>query len=229
MEARQYWYSTKGINGKDIVIIGVIVGGVCALIRPIETDRSIGQKTICISRLKTLSVANLMYSFDQGERFCPISDPDSQRPWFGLVSKYVPSGFENLCPLDQKDSVSYGINAIASFDPATAQIAPAAKFPPMSAYKHPEETVFLCEAGAEDNLLTQRKGSYKVLPPDDHIAMSYEARPILRHYPKTVLSFMDGHAKSMAAEEFYVGKKPADFSWCSDRSDAKSCRSATVN
>jgi hypothetical protein len=129
-----------------------------------------------------------------------------------------------LRPDDEGESISYGLNSLVFVD--LFGLPPGPLPPPikMGQFAYPAETIMISELGAEDDLMTPRPNTLKVVAPDDQINDVFDGRPIFRHFAFDNVGFFDGHSKAMRKEQFYVGWSPADYWFCTDHTDLANCQ-----
>jgi prepilin-type processing-associated H-X9-DG protein len=140
------------------------------------------------------------------------------------VQPYIKNLQVRICPDDQGDNISYGLNSLVFVDFFGLPPGPLPQLPTMEQFAFPAETVMTTELGTSDDLLTPIPNTYKVVVPDDDLNDIYDARPSFRHFSRSNLGFFDGHAQSKLKEQFYVGWTPADYWFCVDRTNPFTCQ-----
>lgn len=194
----------------ELLVVIAIIAILAAILFPVFAQaKAAAQKTSCISNVRQIGMASLMYANDNDDsgpgaahselganmqggwvfytRF-PASDekaPAAFMPSLGGIYSYVKGGGIFLCPSDQhkQSGNSYSINACV-----TTQTAPVASGRSLSSFDAPSDMIFYAEEA--DTLGDATTGGS-----DDGYMVSIN--PISERHNKTsCLAFVDGHAKS---------------------------------
>ncbi len=166
----------------------------------------------------------LLYTNDYDEVLPPVAYPTNDPIWVDLLQPYVKNLQIRVCPDDQGDKNSYGLNSLVFIDFFGLPPGPLPALPTLEQFAYPSETVMISELGTMDDLVSPIPNTYKIVVPDDDINDVFDARPSFRHFSRSNLGFFDGHAESRLKEQFYVGWTPADYWWCTDRDNAAACQ-----
>lgn len=213
-----------GFTLVELLVVIAIIGVLAAISVPVFTKvKEAGKRTSCLSNVRQLTLGVTMYCNDSDDVLPPTAYPTNSPIWIDLVEPYINNATVRVCPDDQADSASYGLNAMLFTDLFEPNLPPQPTMTNMEQIARPAETLMVSEMGAADDLVTPLPGTLKVIVPDDTIGDPTEARPIFRHFSRDNISFFDGHAKSWRKEDFYVGWKPLDYWFCMDRTDAQTC------
>jgi prepilin-type processing-associated H-X9-DG protein len=135
-----------------------------------------------------------------------------------------------FCPSDSGEKRnSYGLNEL-NFADLTDEGAPPPKT--LAAFQVPADTVMMSELGAGKlgdltDVTTERLGAFKLTAPDVGLNDEFDARPAARHFSRANVGFMDGHAKALKREQFYVGQTPPDKWFCADPQNLDGCHGET--
>jgi prepilin-type N-terminal cleavage/methylation domain-containing protein len=212
----------------ELLVVIVIIAILAAILFPVFSQaKEAAKKTACLSNNKQLALGMLLYSNDYDDELMPVADPTNTILWVDLEEPYIKNAQVRVCPDDQEDKISYGLNALVFVD---LYGLPAGSLPPFynnSQFRFPSETVMISELGTKDDLVTPLHDTLKVVVPDDTINDVYDGRPIFRHFSTDNLGFFDGHSKAMRREQFYVGWNPLDYWFCADRTDLANCGTPT--
>jgi prepilin-type processing-associated H-X9-DG protein len=176
----------------------------------------------------------ILYSNDYDDELMPVADPTNTILWVDLEEPYIKNAQVRICPDDQGDNVSYGLNSLVFVDLFGLPPGPLPPLYNFSQFLFPSETIMITELGAQDDLLTPLPNTIKVVVPDDDINDIYDGRPIFRHFKACNLGFFDGHTKAMFPAQFYgvssgVGSEftpnqnPQDYWFCADHTDVVNC------
>jgi len=215
---------SRGFTLIELLVVIAIITILAALLFPVFAQaKEAAKKTACLSNDNQLSLGVLLYSNDYDDELMPIADPTNTVLWVDLEEPYIKNVQVRVCPDDQNDTVSYGLNSLLFVDLYGLPTGALAPLYNMSQLVFPSETVMVSELGTADDLTTQRPNTYKVVVPDDDINDVYDGRPIFRHFSGDNLGFFDGHTAAKRKEQFYVGWSPADYWFCADRADRVNC------
>jgi prepilin-type N-terminal cleavage/methylation domain-containing protein/prepilin-type processing-associated H-X9-DG protein len=180
----------QGFTLIELLVVIAIIAILASILFPVFAQaREKARQAGCVSNVRQIGQAALMYAQDYDERFIGYYAGSDRKQ---LLYPYTRSGRENKeagggqlwhCPSSKNPGVeaSYGFNAVVNWV-SLAQVT------------SPSETVALCDAGVNDD--GQSILSTHVFPPS---ALSYPGigRPNPRHSDGVSVAFMDGHAKWM--------------------------------
>jgi len=221
----------------ELLVVIAIIAILAALLFPVFAQaKESAKKTSCLSNTSQLDLGQILYSNDYDDELMPVADPTNTVLWTDLELPYVKNKQIQICPDDQADYISYGLNSLVFVD--LFGIDPGQPMPPLynfSQFQFPAETVMGTETGTQDDLLTALPNTLKVVVPDDDINDVYDGRPSFRHFQRCNLGFFDGHSKAMRPEQFYgstagVGtvftpnQNPPDYWFCADRTNLQQCQ-----
>jgi prepilin-type processing-associated H-X9-DG protein len=210
-----------------LLIVTAIIAILAAILFPgFAEAKETAKKVGCLSNSRQLTMGVVMYTTDVDDVLPPVAYPANSPIWVDLVEPYIHNAQVRVCPDDQGDSNSYGLNSLVFIDYFGLPPGPLPTCPTMDQFAFPAETVMVSELGAADDRLTPRPNTFKVVVPDDQINDVYDARPIFRHFKRNNLGFFDGHAASRLKEQFYIGWTPPDYWWCTDRTNSATCQTA---
>ena len=196
----------------EILVVIAIIGLLAALLFPaFARARENARRTSCISNLKQIFLAHSLYKEDYDGVFAPCAYRNAQGAqveWPELFFPYVRNRQVFRCPSDSSSTqVSFGLNTLAFAD---VEFAPQTGGFPLGTVRFDaaSEFVMACESGSDDDFLTQRPDSWKIVPPSSALTFDGDSRPLPRHFGRTNVAFLDGHVKSLSLDSFYRGQTP---------------------
>jgi prepilin-type N-terminal cleavage/methylation domain-containing protein len=201
----------------ELLVVIAIIAILAAILFPVFSSAKAAAKgTACLSNVRQLSMAVVMYANDNDDTMPPCAYPtaDTNAPvlWTDIVKPLVKSDHVFLCPMDndQQQVTSYGVNEIA-FPDLTDPGGMQAPVLPMTSFRTPTQTVMLGDIGTEDDFTTVRIGAFKMTAPDTALNDDEDARPAARHSKRVSLGFIDGHERSLQLSQFYTNQTPVDL------------------
>jgi prepilin-type N-terminal cleavage/methylation domain-containing protein len=215
----------RGFTLIELLVVIAIIAILAAILFPVfARAKEAAKKAACLSNDRQLTLGVILYCGDYDDELMPVADPTNTVLWFDLEEPYINNAWVRICPDDQQDKESYGLNSLVFVDLYGSTPGALPPLYNMSQFAFPAETVMISELGTGDDLLTPIPNAIKVVVPDDRINDVYDGRPIFRHFSQDNLGFFDGHARAMRKEQFYVGQTPADHWFCADRTDPAGCQ-----
>ena len=204
--------SQQGFSLIELLIVIAIITILAAMLLPaLAKAKQKGQQTSCVNGLRQQSLAVFMYADDSNDILPPVAYPDAngdEMTWPVILNPYLKSPGIHLCPTDKHSKQnSYGLNELAFVDLMDEDSTAPNKF---SAFKTPTDTVMLGDLGTEDDFITLRPDTLKMVAPGSLINDDDDARPIARHAGRCDLGFVDGHAHPLRLEEFYTKQSPTN-------------------
>jgi prepilin-type processing-associated H-X9-DG protein len=125
-----------------------------------------------------------------------------------LLDPYLKNPKIHLCPSDLvSTNSSYGLNELGFVDLTDPGVTTPIR---MAGFHTPTATVMLGDVGTEDDMVTLRPDTSKMIAPGSDINDDEDARPIARHNQRCDLGFMDGHAEPMRLNLFYLNQNPTN-------------------
>jgi prepilin-type N-terminal cleavage/methylation domain-containing protein/prepilin-type processing-associated H-X9-DG protein len=203
----------RGFTLIELLVVIAIVSLLAAILFPVfARARENARKTSCANNVKQIGLAILQYAQDNDETLPPVAyedDAGDDVQWPDLIAPYLKSAQALKCPSDSRSQrISYGLNEAAFVDWEDDPSEPALT---LAEFRTPSRTVMGGDVGTEDNFITPRPDTLKMVEPDDDLDDSVDARPTVRHLERCNLAFMDGHVKSFKLEQFYTGQTPDDL------------------
>ena len=207
-------HNRTGFTLIELLVVIAIIAILAAIIFPVFSQaRAKARQTMCGSNARQLGLGILMYAQDYDETLPPVAYemPDGEEVlWYLMVAPYLKNDQIRLCPDDPRGREnSYGLNELAFAD-LSDEVDVQAPLRVLASFQTPAETVMLGDVGTENDLITDRPNSYKMVAPSFEINDDEDARPSARHTQRANLTFMDGHQKPYRLEQFYTNQEPPD-------------------
>jgi prepilin-type N-terminal cleavage/methylation domain-containing protein/prepilin-type processing-associated H-X9-DG protein len=197
----------------ELLVVIAIIAILAALLLPaLATAKEKSRQIYCINSERQQAFAVFMYSDEHGDVPPPVAFRSSSGAitnWPQLLDSYLKSAAIHFCPTDkQAKTNSYGLNELAFTDLTDDAPAPVVR---LTAFRTPTATVMLGDLGCEDDFITPRPDTLKMVAPDGDINDDKDARPLARHSRRCDLGFMDGHAGLLPLGRFYTNQTPTDL------------------
>lgn len=205
--------SRRGFTLIEILVVIAIVALLSAILFPVfARARENARKTSCANNIKQIGLAILQYAQDNDETLPPVAyedDAGDDHQWPELIQAYLKGPQALKCPSDARSKIiSYGLNEAAFVDWEDDPSQPSLT---LAEFRHPATTVMGGDVGTQDDFITPIPDTLKMVEPDDDLDDAVDGRPAARHLDWVNLAFMDGHAKAMKMEQFYIGQSPDDL------------------
>jgi len=210
---------TRGFTLIELLVVIAIIGILAAMIFPVfARARESARQATCLSNLKQLSLAMLMYLDDHAGTYVPAQSEDNLMRWHGrretLDEPFAPKGgplWEYLKNAQVKVCPSFGATSEEGFEQGTggygynaqyvggspaawpAMLKPAREFE----IQDPAATVMLTDTAfldCEGNLFEY---SFCEAPYYSCFGSPADPSTHFRHNGRANVAFCDGHAKSM--------------------------------
>lgn len=222
------WVGVRGFTVVELLVVVGIVGVLVALLLPTLTGaRRAADRTVCLSQLRQLQVAQAMYAAEQDNLLVAAGDGTEQGGWIGLLQPYTQVPLVRRCPSDRSvhfevavspsnpnrlRNTSYGINNFVSPTHAPFGRKPLRK---VTQIRHSSQVIQfaeLAESGpyaTADHLHVQ--SFHNAIAPQLTLALIGQQMPLGRHGGRSgdwgaVLNFAfaDGHAESLTIRQVYT-------------------------
>jgi prepilin-type N-terminal cleavage/methylation domain-containing protein len=195
-----------------LVVIGIIAILAAILLSALATAKQKGQQTVCISNVRQLTLAVIMYADEHHDVLPPTAYNDSngnEVDWPSLLDSYIGHVAKvQLCPTDRFSKLnSYGLNELAFVDLTDPNPGPPTH---LASYHRPSETIMQGDIGTEDDFVTPRPDTLKLTAPGSTLNDDEDARPSIRHSGRCELGFMDGHEEHWYLYQFYTNQIPTN-------------------
>jgi prepilin-type N-terminal cleavage/methylation domain-containing protein len=207
-----------------LVVIGVIAVLVSLLLPALGNARRASERTVCLSQLRQLQTAQMLYAAEQDNLLVAAGDGTEQGGWIGLLQPYSKSPLVRRCPADlsvhfsqpvtstgRLRTTSYGINNFVSPTHAPFGRKPLRKITQVRSSSRVIQFAELAEAGSyatADHLHVQSFSN--ILAPQLTLGLIGRQMPLNRHggakdtwNAVVTVSFLDGHAEALRIREVY--------------------------
>ena len=197
----------------ELLVVIAIIAVLAALLLPaLARAKEKGRQTSCINSLRQQTLAVILYADDHDGFLPPTARNDAagnEVDWPEMLDPYLSHVAKiHLCPTDQKSQTnSYGLNELAFVD-LTDPNPPAPTR--LDAYHSPTACIMQGDIGTEDDFVTQRPDTLKLVAPGSMLNDDKDARPSSRHSDRCDLGFMDGHGEHLRLKEFYTNQNPTN-------------------
>ena len=200
----------------ELLVVIAIIAILAHIIFPVFAQaRERARATACLSNVRQLGLATMMYTQDYDETLMPVAykvgDTQERVAWTTYILPYVKNEAIRHCPSDVISKInSYGLNELAFADLADP-VNVHVPIRTLGEFEHPTSTIMMGELGSEDDLYTRRAEGYKMVAPSFKLDDEADGRPSIRHHSRNNLTYMDGHAKNSKLDQFYVNQTPPDL------------------
>jgi prepilin-type N-terminal cleavage/methylation domain-containing protein len=196
----------------ELLVVIAIIGIIAAMLLPaLASAKQKGQQTACVNNSRQQALAVFMYSDDESDVLPPVAFNDAagdEVDWPSLLDPYLKNENIHLCPTDILSKTnSYGLNELGFVDLTDPGVTTTMR---LAAFHTPTGTVMLGDVGTEDDLVTPRPDTIKMIAPGSVINDDGDARPSIRHSSRCDLGLMDGHAEPMQLKQFYTNQNPTN-------------------
>lgn len=196
----------------ELLVVIAIIAILAALLLPsLAQAKERGRQQFCVNSVRQQALAAFVYADDNRDTLPPVAYTNAageEVDWPQTLNPYLESLQVHLCPTDRNAKVnSYGLNELAFVDMTDAgSPAPTRR----SAFLSPAATVMLGDLGTENDFVTLRPDTLKMVAPGSDLNDAKDARPIARHSHRCDLGWMDGHAEPRRLTEFYLNQSPTN-------------------
>ncbi len=217
---------SRGFTLIELLVVIAIIAILAAILFPVfARAREKARQTSCLSNVKQMGLAAVMYSQDYDEMTVPgyIAWGSSYTLWYGMDGNLAPySGNRQIfhCPNSQgqaytsRGGTDYGINYLVCAGTGTWGI-------PMSQIAYPAETVLIADADWTRSTTDYHTSNSWRINNGRHPSYFIPAR----HNEGANIAFVDGHAKwhtiKLDPNSTYIGPvkytfTPQDLCWFPD-------------
>ena len=225
--SRGYRSRRAGFTLIELLVVIAIIAVLAAILFPVFAQaREKARQTACLSNVRQMGFAVMMYTQDYDETFPLAATATAQGflNWHHLTDPYVKNKQVWICPsasLPTRDglgslSCHYGFNTyylnvgIKVLNIFSLNNAPGVT---LAAVADPTRTVMLADCRGVDGYQTPSHLSSYLLPPSQppgKAGADFWGRPDPRHAQGVVAELLDGHAKWFRTSGFYIGQTPPD-------------------
>jgi prepilin-type N-terminal cleavage/methylation domain-containing protein/prepilin-type processing-associated H-X9-DG protein len=196
----------------ELLVVIAIIALLAALLLPVLARAKLkGQQIACVNNLRQQSLALFLYADDNGNILPPVAYDDAnddEVDWPALLDPYIKTPRIHLCPCDLiSQQISYGLNELGFVDLTDPGVTTPNR---LTAFHAPTTTMMMGDVGTEDDMITPRPDTFKMIAPGSSINDDADARPVARHAQRCGLGFMDGHAEALRLDQFYLDQNPTN-------------------
>lgn len=200
-----------------------IIAILAAILFPVFAQaRAKARQVSCLSNIRQMDMATLLYAQDFDERFplAATATPTGFLNWHHLVDPYVKNKHVWVCPdadIPLTNSFGslichYGFNTFylnVGAVPANLFSLNNASGISLAAPQEPAQTLLMADTRGIEGKLPANHSSVYLLPPSQPDA-DFWGRPDVRHQSGVNIGFLDGHVKWMKNDAFYRSQTPSD-------------------
>jgi prepilin-type N-terminal cleavage/methylation domain-containing protein/prepilin-type processing-associated H-X9-DG protein len=202
-----------GFSLIELLVVVAVVAILAAMVLPaLAQAKEKGRQTSCINSVRQQTLALIMYADDHDGVLPPTAYNDgngNEVDWPSMLDSYLNYVAKiHLCPTDRKSQVnSYGLNELAFVDLTDPSPLPPKR---LASFRSPSGSIMQGDIGTEDDFVTQRPDTLKLVAPGSVLNDDKDARPSMRHTGRCDLGFMDGHGEHLLLRQFYTNQNPTN-------------------
>ena len=196
----------------ELLVVIAIIAILAALLLPaLARAKQKGQQTACVNNVRQLALAAFLYADENGDVLPPVAyndANDNEVDWPALLDPLLKNPKIHLCPGDLvSTNNSYGLNELGFVDLTDPGVTTPNR---LAAFHTVSATVMLGDIGTEDDFVTLRPDTLKMIAPGSDINDDKDARPTARHSQRCDLGLMDGHSGPLRLNQFYINQNPTN-------------------
>jgi len=209
----------RGFTLIELLVVIAIIAILAAILFPVFAQaREKARQTNCISNLKNISTAVLMYIQDYDENMPfyettppPVATATNRNFWFVQINPYLKANKIYSCPSLSVGSTTFELmpNRVAGYGVnAGAHVFPNYTDPAISyaAFTTPAGVLMMCDSAFQDPTVGS-SGYPVVYCPLRTVAGVTNGAVASRHFDGASVAFLDGHVKYMKLVQIIAGGK----------------------
>jgi prepilin-type N-terminal cleavage/methylation domain-containing protein/prepilin-type processing-associated H-X9-DG protein len=211
----------KGFTLIELLVVIAIIAILAAILFPVFAKaREKARQTSCLSNIKQLALANLMYAQDYDEKLCRfeyMADAVRRLTWMPQLLPYIKNTQIFICPskadtqyIELRDVAQTGMASIGMNNDWT-NAGGYGEFEALAQFLKPAQTIMLADSSAMGTGSTPDRLGYVVT---DGAGIDVPWGVSSRHNGGSNVGFIDGHGKWYKAETFWqTPPNPARLWW----------------
>ncbi len=203
----------SGFTLVELLVVIAIIAILAAMLMPVFAQaKSRAQESACLSNVRQVAMAMLMYAHDSDQRLCPTRE-DKTWLWTHFVYPYVSNEELFVCPVasprtytevwDKRGELSYGLNRHLE-DTETNQ----PRF--LTEFEQPSRTIFFADSTCGP---TDGKAGFRGFQVREDRAPDTKSGVSSRHRGRANVAFVDGHVRSYRAVRVVGALNEAGLWW----------------
>lgn len=202
----------RGFTLIELLVVIAIIAILAAILFPVfARAREKARQTSCLSNMKQIALAQLMYVQDYDERTVRWSgywdageyNPPQFSYWYAYIIPYTKNQQIFLCPSANDKALDPG-NAPANTYLCTYAVSNGYPQQALAAFHTPAATVMMCETQSNNYY------RYRLAPNSDYLI---DGNAIQMHNDGLNIALVDGHAKWYSRGVFASREPTADLHW----------------
>jgi prepilin-type N-terminal cleavage/methylation domain-containing protein/prepilin-type processing-associated H-X9-DG protein len=200
----------------ELLVVIAIIAILAAILFPVFAQaREKARQINCVSNLKNVSTALMLYVQDHDEKLPYYENrprPGFRNFWFDQLEPYLKARQIHVCPSLRVNSddwtvtprvIGYGVNAGNHVFPNYTDLTPTS----LASFSTPSGVLTMCDSAFMDPRLGSAGYPVVYCPLRVGPAIPPNGAVAARHFGGSSVAFLDGHVKSMKLEQIIQGGK----------------------